>query len=114
MVTDLPKYMTDVLKFNIAATGTLTAIPYLAMWMSSFVFGWACDLCVSRKWHSIKMGRIIHTTIGETNENCNYYIIQQFSNSVIQFCITGNSIQFKFLIIVFVVFSCRRLLSVYA
>ncbi|KAI5652005.1 major facilitator superfamily domain-containing protein [Phthorimaea operculella] len=66
MVTDLPKYMTDVLKFNIAATGTLTAIPYLAMWISSFIFGWVCDICVKRNWHSIKTGRIIHTTIAAT------------------------------------------------
>jgi MFS transporter, ACS family, solute carrier family 17 (sodium-dependent inorganic phosphate cotransporter), other len=65
MVTDLPKYMTDVLKFNIAATGTLTAMPYLAMWICSFIFGWVCDVCVKRNWHSIKTGRIIHTTIGE-------------------------------------------------
>lgn len=65
MVTDLPKYMTDVLKFNIATTGTLTAIPYLAMWISSFIFGWVCDVCVKREWHSIKTGRIIHTTIGK-------------------------------------------------
>lgn len=64
MVTDLPKYMTDVLKFNIATTGTLTAIPYLAMWISAFIFGWVCDVCVQRNWHSIKTGRIIHTTIG--------------------------------------------------
>ncbi|KAF9824532.1 hypothetical protein SFRURICE_003989, partial [Spodoptera frugiperda] len=66
MVTDLPKYMTDVLKFNIAATGTLTAIPYLAMWISSFIFGWVCDVCVKRNWHTIKTGRIIHTTIAAT------------------------------------------------
>ncbi|KAL0841148.1 hypothetical protein ABMA28_014896 [Loxostege sticticalis] len=66
MVTDLPKYMTDVLKFNIAATGTLTAMPYLAMWVSSFIFGWVCDVCVKRGWHSIKTGRIIHTTIAAT------------------------------------------------
>ncbi|OWR51223.1 putative sodium-dependent phosphate transporter [Danaus plexippus plexippus] len=66
MVTDLPKYMTDVLKFNIATTGTLTAIPYLAMWISAFIFGWVCDVCVQRNWHSIKTGRIIHTTIAAT------------------------------------------------
>ncbi|CAK1547117.1 unnamed protein product [Leptosia nina] len=66
MVTDLPKYMTDVLKFNIAATGTLTALPYLAMWISSFVFGVICDYCVKKNWHSIKTGRIVYTTIAAT------------------------------------------------
>lgn len=64
MVTDLPKYSTDVLKFNIATTGTLTALPYLAMWISSFIFGFVCDIFIKKGWHSIKTGRIIHTTIG--------------------------------------------------
>lgn len=66
MVTDLPKYSTDVLKFNIKTTGTLTALPYLAMWISSFIFGLVCDFCIRKGWHSIKTGRIIHTTIAAT------------------------------------------------
>ncbi|KOB74818.1 Uncharacterized protein OBRU01_08397 [Operophtera brumata] len=63
MVTDLPKYSHDVLKYNIAKTGTLTALPYIAMWFCSFLFGFICDLCIKKKWHSIKTGRILHTTI---------------------------------------------------
>ncbi|KAH9627847.1 hypothetical protein HF086_001743 [Spodoptera exigua] len=39
MITDLPKYMTDVLKFNIKSTGILSALPYVAMWVASFFFG---------------------------------------------------------------------------
>lgn len=66
MVTDLPKYMTDVLKYDIAQTGTLSALPYAAMWVASFIFGAVCDICVRKKWHSIKTGRIIHTTIAAT------------------------------------------------
>ncbi|KAJ2946187.1 hypothetical protein O0L34_g5121 [Tuta absoluta] len=66
MVTDLPKYTNDVLKFNIKTTGTLTALPYIAMWISSFIFGYVCDLCVKKGWHTIKTGRIIHTTIAAT------------------------------------------------
>lgn len=93
MVTDLPKYMIDVLKFNIATTGTLTAIPYLAMWFSSFVFGVICDICVKRNWHSIKTGRIIYTTIGEdfyliTTLFLHFYKIwQTFQITVISICI---------------------------
>ncbi|CAH4029407.1 unnamed protein product [Pieris brassicae] len=66
MVTDLPKYSHDVLKFNIATTGVLTALPYIAMWLSSFVFGFVCDICIKKGWHTIKTGRIIHTTIAAT------------------------------------------------
>ncbi|XP_052759327.1 putative inorganic phosphate cotransporter [Galleria mellonella] len=66
MVTDLPKYMTDVLKFNIKSTGILSAIPYVAMWVSSFFFGLICDFCVKRGYHNIKNARKIYTSIAAT------------------------------------------------
>ncbi|XP_045497490.1 putative inorganic phosphate cotransporter [Colias croceus] len=64
MVSDLPKYMHDVLKFNIATTGALTCLPYVAKWGLSFLFGFTCDYGIKKKWHSIRIGRIIYTTIG--------------------------------------------------
>ncbi|XP_028043806.1 putative inorganic phosphate cotransporter [Bombyx mandarina] len=66
MVTDLPKYSQDVLKNKIETTGIITSVPYLAMWISSFLFGLVCDLCIKKGWHTIKTGRIIHTTIAAT------------------------------------------------
>lgn len=64
IVSDLPKYSHDVLKFNIVTTGSLTALPFVAMWIFSFICGIFCDLFVKKGWHSIKTGRIIYTTIG--------------------------------------------------
>ncbi|CAH0579081.1 unnamed protein product [Chrysodeixis includens] len=66
MVTDLPKYMTDVLKFNIKSTGMLSALPFVAMWIASFFFGLICDFCVKRGYHSIRNARKIYTTIAAT------------------------------------------------
>ncbi|OWR51221.1 sodium-dependent phosphate transporter [Danaus plexippus plexippus] len=66
MVTDLPKYMTDVLKFNIKSAGLLSALPYVAMWIASFFFGLLCDFCTKRKYHSIQNARKIYTTIAAT------------------------------------------------
>ncbi|XP_034830468.1 putative inorganic phosphate cotransporter [Maniola hyperantus] len=66
MVTDLPKYMTDVLKFNIKRAGLLSALPYIAMWIASFFFGLLCDFCIKRKCHSIQNARKIYTTIAAT------------------------------------------------
>ncbi|CAH2106478.1 unnamed protein product [Euphydryas editha] len=66
MVTDLPKYMTDVLKFNIKSAGLLSAMPYVAMWVASFFFGLLCDFCVKRKYHNITNARKIYTTIAAT------------------------------------------------
>lgn len=63
MITDLPKYFTDVLKFNIKETGLMSALPYIAMYVFSFIFAFFCDFCIMKKWHSIGTGRKIYTTL---------------------------------------------------
>ncbi|XP_047024277.1 putative inorganic phosphate cotransporter isoform X1 [Helicoverpa zea] len=63
MVTDLPKYMTGVLKFDIHRTGTLAALPYAVMWLSSIAFGWICDKIVKRNWLTVTNARKTFTTI---------------------------------------------------
>lgn len=67
MITDLPKYFSDVLKFNIRDTGLMAALPYVAMYICSFIFATFCDFCIRRKWHSITTGRKIYTTV------CKYF-----------------------------------------
>ncbi|CAK1547119.1 unnamed protein product [Leptosia nina] len=64
MVSDLPKYMNDVLKFNVATIGTMTCLPFLAKWILGFVFGFTCDYGIKKGWHSPKTGRVIYTSIG--------------------------------------------------
>lgn len=65
MITDLPKYFSDVLKFNIKETGFMSALPYIAMYIFTFIFAGLCDLFVKKKWHSIGTGRKIYTTVCE-------------------------------------------------
>ncbi|KAL0892941.1 hypothetical protein ABMA27_014613 [Loxostege sticticalis] len=66
MITDLPKYFSDVLKFNIKETGLMSALPYMAMYVCSFLFAYLCDLCIRKKWHSITTGRKIYTTVSSS------------------------------------------------
>lgn len=65
IVTDLPKYMTDVMRFNIKDTGMLAALPYFVMWVTAFAFGTICDLCIKKNLISIKNSRKLYTTIGD-------------------------------------------------
>lgn len=65
MMSDLPKYSHDVLRFDITTTGILTGLPYIAMTACSFVFGMISDRCIKNGWHSVKTGRMIYTTIGK-------------------------------------------------
>ncbi|XP_045772308.1 putative inorganic phosphate cotransporter [Maniola jurtina] len=66
MISDLPKYSHDVLRFNITTTGILTGLPYIAITTCSFIFGMMSDWCIKNGWHSIKTGRMIYTTIATT------------------------------------------------
>ncbi|KAL4709892.1 hypothetical protein ACJJTC_003855 [Scirpophaga incertulas] len=63
MIIDLPKYFSDVLKIKIKDTSLMSALWYISMYISSFVFAYTCDLCIRKKWHSITTGRKIYTTV---------------------------------------------------
>lgn len=60
--------MTGVLKFDIHRTGTLAALPYAVMWISSIIFGWMCDKIVKRNWMTVTNARKTFTTIGENSK----------------------------------------------
>lgn len=66
VVTDLPKYMADVLKFNIKENGLYSTLPYIAMWIMSILFGTLSDFMLKRKWMSLSLSRKIFTTLSFT------------------------------------------------
>lgn len=68
MVTDLPKYMTDVLGFDVLKTGVMATLPYIVMWITSITFGIICDYCIKNQHLSVTNARKIFTTIGNANE----------------------------------------------
>lgn len=63
MMTDLPKYMSNVLKFPIDANGFLSALPNVVMWLFSFVFSWSADWLIKNNKLSRKNVRKILVTI---------------------------------------------------
>lgn len=63
MVTDLPKYMKDVLKFDVEANGVWSSVPYVVMWIVSMVFGWFCDYLIVKKFIGVTMARKVFTSI---------------------------------------------------
>lgn len=63
MVTDLPTYMSDVLKFNIKENGVWTSLPYAVMWLVSMGSGWLCDWLVSSGYLGVTFARKFFTTI---------------------------------------------------
>ncbi|CAG9863086.1 unnamed protein product [Phyllotreta striolata] len=63
MVTDLPTYMSDVLKFNIKENGIWTSIPYAVMWLVSMGSGWLCDWLVCAGYMRVTFARKFFTTV---------------------------------------------------
>lgn len=63
MVTDLPKYMSGVLKFSIRTNGLLTALPYLCMWLVSIGSSWLADWMINTRVMSMTNVRKVFTTV---------------------------------------------------
>lgn len=57
MVTDLPKYMSDVLRFSIKENGIYSSLPYALMWIVAILTGFLSDWCIARKFLSITAAR---------------------------------------------------------
>lgn len=64
MITDLPKYMADVMHFNIAENGILSAIPYITMWITSLVCGVLADWILKHGFLTVTTVRKVLATIG--------------------------------------------------
>ncbi|BES97219.1 sodium:phosphate symporter activity [Nesidiocoris tenuis] len=64
MVTDLPKYMNDVMHFPISQSGVLSALPYLGMWMASVIIGYVADMLLEKKILTLTPLRKIFSTFG--------------------------------------------------
>lgn len=66
VVTDLPKYMSDVLKFNVKENGFYSSLPYLAMWICTMIFSVVSDWSFSKGYIGITNSRKLFTTLSFT------------------------------------------------
>ncbi|CAG5042955.1 unnamed protein product [Parnassius apollo] len=63
LLTEIPSYMNKVLGVNIKSNGLLSALPYVAMYILSFIFSWSSDFLVNRNITSLPTARKIFNTI---------------------------------------------------
>lgn len=70
MVTDLPKYLNDVLKFSIKENGLYSSLPYLVMFLVGQVVGYLSDITIKRRWMSITNVRKICTAVAAIGPAC--------------------------------------------
>nr|CAD7197358.1 unnamed protein product [Timema douglasi] len=63
LLTEMPTYMSSVLNFNISENSLLSSLPYLMMWIMSFLMSWAADLMETRKTISLTVSRKLFNSI---------------------------------------------------
>lgn len=63
MSTNLPKYMKDVLRFNVKVNGFLSALPFIAVFISTLISGYICDWITKRNWVSLINMRRLQTIV---------------------------------------------------
>ncbi|XP_050350968.1 putative inorganic phosphate cotransporter [Nymphalis io] len=63
LLTEMPSYMDQVLGVDIKSSGYLSALPYVAMYILSFIFSWTADFLVNRNLASLATTRKIFNTI---------------------------------------------------
>jgi len=66
VVTDLPKFMSDVLKYDIVESGFFSSLPFIAMWITSILFGALSDWMIEKEYIRMTLSRKIYTTLAFT------------------------------------------------
>lgn len=57
LMTAGPKYVSEILGFNLKSSGFLAALPYLARMLFGFGFGWIGDVIRTKKWMTVTFTR---------------------------------------------------------
>ncbi|XP_021195147.2 putative inorganic phosphate cotransporter [Helicoverpa armigera] len=65
LMTEIPSYMNLILKVDIKANGTLSALPYFVMYILSIPCGIISDYGLKKNWFSINTCRKVSNSIGE-------------------------------------------------
>lgn len=63
MVTDLPKYMSDVMRFKIKENGLYSSLPYVFMWIVAILSGFLGDWLIKTGKITITFSRKLFTSI---------------------------------------------------
>lgn len=65
IINDLPKYMSDVLRFSIKKNGLYTSLPYVALWIVALCTGYLSDFLIKRQYLGVTNSRKVFTSIGK-------------------------------------------------
>ncbi|KAF9818538.1 hypothetical protein SFRURICE_012562 [Spodoptera frugiperda] len=64
LMTEMPTYMAKVLNVDLKNNGVLSSLPYLSMYLLSFVMGFMTDVIIKNNWISVSNTRKLFNSIG--------------------------------------------------
>lgn len=64
MTTDLPKYLSDVMRFDVEKNGLYSSLPQILNFFSAMGFGVLSDICINKEILSVRNTRRYFTTAG--------------------------------------------------
>lgn len=65
MTTDLPKYFSDVMRFDVEKNGLYNSLPQMLNFFSAMGFGLISDICINKEYLSVRNTRRVFTSTGE-------------------------------------------------
>uniref|UniRef100_A0A1I8P014 Putative inorganic phosphate cotransporter n=1 Tax=Stomoxys calcitrans TaxID=35570 RepID=A0A1I8P014_STOCA len=65
LLSQLPSYMKYILNMDIQSNGLFSALPYLIMFLLTFIFGYLADVFHKRQWMSTNLSRKLFNTVGQ-------------------------------------------------
>ncbi|KAL8615137.1 hypothetical protein ACOMHN_054506 [Nucella lapillus] len=65
LLTNIPTYISEVLKFDIASNGMVSALPYIGMWATMNISGWMADTIRQKKLLSTASTRKLMDVFGK-------------------------------------------------
>ncbi|KAG6449214.1 hypothetical protein O3G_MSEX005919 [Manduca sexta] len=65
LMTEMPSYMRQVLGVDIKSNGLMSALPYMAIYLLSYPFGFLADYIPNKKWLSVTATRKLSNSIGK-------------------------------------------------
>lgn len=76
MTTDLPKYLSDVMRFDVEKNGLYSSLPQILNFFSAMAFGLLSDICINKEYLSVRNTRKIFTTTGLCSNPRGHYFHQ--------------------------------------
>nr|CAI5821356.1 unnamed protein product [Callosobruchus analis] len=67
LLTEIPSYMQNILHFDIKSNSTLSALPYLAMWLLSLVMSYIADYLIIKGVSVATSRKIFNSIVGESH-----------------------------------------------